>query len=97
MALSLHKKKRSFNAPESNGGNATGIAVHFVVQQHAASGLHYAFRLERGSVLKSWAVPKGPSVNLGNKRLAMMLEDHPYDYRTFEGLIPEENFGAGFG
>src|SRR5437763_8328965 len=96
--LDRYREMRDFTAtPEPRGRVAKkkAKALRYYIQRHAATRLHYDFRLELEGVLKSWAVPKGPSLNPADKRLAMQTEDHPLDYGGFEGVIPQGQYGAG--
>ena len=96
MGLREYYQKRDFDkTPEPRGEEHSGQGWSFCIQKHAATRLHYDFRLELDGVLKSWAVPKGPSFDPADKRLAMQTEDHPLEYGGFEGIIPAGEYGGG--
>lgn len=96
MSLKEYQKKRNFNtSPEPSASKTKPGSMNFCVQKHHARRLHYDFRIEFRGILLSWAVPKGPSMNPENKRLAIKVEDHPLDYQYFEGVIPKGSYGAG--
>lgn len=95
MSLREYRRKRNFSRTSEPEGGAHRSGLAYCIQKHDASRLHYDFRLQHGDVMWSWAVPKGPSLDPTDKRLAVQVEDHPLDYRTFEGTIPEGEYGGG--
>src|SRR5512137_1118804 len=96
MSLKEYLRKRSFEStPEPPPSSAKGAGNRFYIQRHSATRLHYDLRLEMDGALRSWAVPKGPTLDPAEKRLAVLVEDHPLEYGEFEGTIPEGNYGAG--